>query len=181
MAVNLLYQVDSYLREFEARIISIDESLRSVILDQTAFYPGGGGQQPDQGYLFVNNKEYPVATVRRSETGPLHILGGEDPLPEVGIQVNGRVDWNRRYANMRTHTAMHILCGVVFRDYGALVTGGEMEPLKGRMDFEFETLQKELIAEIEAAVQKEVIMSRDVHTKILPRDNSLLYPGSYPD
>jgi misacylated tRNA(Ala) deacylase len=86
------------------------------------------------------------------------------------------LDWNRRYSLMRTHSALHVLCGVVFRDFGALVTGGDMEPLKGRMDFEFETLHKDLVQVIEDAVNKEVAAGRDLHVKILPRDVAFEIP-----
>jgi misacylated tRNA(Ala) deacylase len=172
----LLYQTDAYLKEFPAKVTIIDQDQRGVILNQSAFYPGGGGQQADFGMIVQNSRNYPVLAMRRTENGPLHILGGSEPLPDVGDQVTGYIDWDRRYANMRTHTAMHILCGVVFRDYGALVTGGEMEPLKGRMDFEFETLQKELIGDIENAVQKEVEAMRTVRTRILPREEAFAIP-----
>jgi misacylated tRNA(Ala) deacylase len=89
---------------------------------------------------------------------------------------HGQIDWDRRYKLMRTHTALHVLCGTVFRDYGALVTGGNMEPLQGRMDFEFERLQGELVGEIEAAVNKEVEAGRDVQVKILPREEAFQIP-----
>ena len=97
-------------------------------------------------------------------------------LPPVGTRVHGVIDWDRRHQLMRTHTAMHILCGTVFRDYGALVTGGDMEPLKGRMDFEFERLQKELVTTIETSVNREVEAGRDVHVKILPRAEAFQIP-----
>jgi misacylated tRNA(Ala) deacylase len=92
------------------------------------------------------------------------------------MQVHGRIDWDHRYKLMRTHTALHVLCGTVFRDYGALVTGGNMEPLQGRMDFEFERLKGELVGEIEAAVNKEVEAGRDVRVKILPREEAFQIP-----
>jgi misacylated tRNA(Ala) deacylase len=90
--------------------------------------------------------------------------------------VHGVINWDRRYQLMRTHTAMHILCGTVFRDYGAQVTGGDMEPLKGRMDFEFERLQKELVTVIEAAINREVQAGHEVRVKILPRDEAFQIP-----
>jgi misacylated tRNA(Ala) deacylase len=103
-------------------------------------------------------------------------LEGEDPLPGGGETVKGKIDWERRYQLMRTHTAMHILCGVVFRDYGALVTGGNMDPLKARMDFEFETMHADLVSKIEKAINKEVGNARDLHVKILPREEAFQIP-----
>ncbi|MCS6992572.1 MAG: alanyl-tRNA editing protein [Anaerolineales bacterium] len=173
---TLLYQTDSYLREFQARVTGVDEAARAVLLDQTAFYPGGGGQPCDFGVLLIEEVAYPVTQVKKQGSEVLHIVGGEMPLPAIGAKVTGMLDWERRYALMRTHTALHILCGCVFRDYGALVTGGNMDPLQGRMDFEFETLRAELVGEIEAAVNREVAAAREVHVKILPREEAFRIP-----
>ncbi|MGE5074068.1 MAG: alanyl-tRNA editing protein, partial [Anaerolineae bacterium] len=104
----------------------------------------------------------------------LHVLAGE--APAEGTAMHGEIDWDRRYRLMRTHTALHVLCGTVFRDYGARVTGGDMEPLKGRMDFEFERLQKDLVAVIEAAVNAEVRKAHDVRVQILPREEAFQIP-----
>jgi misacylated tRNA(Ala) deacylase len=171
---DLLYQIDSYLKEFTAIVTGIDVEQHGILLDRTAFYPGGGGQPNDMGILKISDgvKSYTVSKVVR---GNLHILDG-DELPEVGANVSGVLDWDRRYKLMRTHTAMHILCGVVWRDYGASVTGGNMEPLSGRMDFEFERLQKELVAEIEAKINLEVEAARPVKVAILPRDEAFQIP-----
>jgi misacylated tRNA(Ala) deacylase len=103
-----------------------------------------------------------------------HEVGGTPPA--IGTEVRGVIDWERRYQLMRTHTAMHILCGVIFRDYGASVTGGNMEPLRGRMDFEFETMRQELVREIEEKVNTEAAHARDVHVKILPREEAFQIP-----
>ncbi|MCX7756608.1 MAG: alanyl-tRNA editing protein [Anaerolineales bacterium] len=173
---TLLYQTDSYLREFQARVTGVDEAARAVLLDQTAFYPGGGGQPCDFGVLLIEEVAYPVTQVKKQGSEVLHIVGGEMPLPAIGAKVTGMLDWERRYALMRTHTALHILCGCVFRDYGALVTGGNMDPLQGRMDFEFETLRAELVGEIEAAVNREVAAAREVRVKILPREEAFRIP-----
>jgi misacylated tRNA(Ala) deacylase len=173
---DLLYLTDSYLKSFEAEILSVDAESRAVVLNRTAFYPGGGGQPCDEGILKVGEKSYPVVKVKKRGGEVLHFLGGDQSLPSEGEAVEGVLDWERRYQLMRTHTAMHILCGVVFRDYGALVTGGNMEPLKGRMDFEFETMRKELVAEIEAAINEEVKNARDVLVKILPREEAFQIP-----
>jgi misacylated tRNA(Ala) deacylase len=169
---ELIYQTDSYVREFDAIVTGVDPEKRAVSLDRTAFYPGGGGQPNDEGALSTASQTWKVV---RLERGNLHILEG-DGLPNVGDKVHGVVNWERRYKLMRTHTAMHILCGVVWRDYSASVTGGNMEPLQGRMDFEFERLQKELVTEIEAKINAEVNAGREVRVKILPRDEAFQIP-----
>jgi misacylated tRNA(Ala) deacylase len=173
---DLLFQTDSYLQTFDATITAVDEENRAIALDQTAFYPGGGGQAPDRGTLTVDDIIYPVKRARKIKDQVFHYLEGDAPLPQVGENVHGQIDWQRRYQLMRTHTAMHILCGVIFRDYGASVTGGAMEALKGRMDFEFETMRKELVEEIEKAVNVEVAAERDVRTDILPREEAFQIP-----
>ncbi len=173
---ELLCQQDSYLKEFDAEIVSVDAESRAVILDRTAFYPGGGGQPCDFGLLTVNGTVYPVTKVKKQGADALHFLGGDADLPEIGATVHGVIDWERRYQLMRTHTAMHILCGVVFRDYGALVTGGNMEPLNGRMDFEFETMRGELVAEIEEAINIEAQKGYDVKVAVLPREEAFQIP-----
>jgi misacylated tRNA(Ala) deacylase len=172
---ELLYQTDSYLREFSAAVTTVDPEAHAVILDQTAFYPGGGGQPADRGDLLIRGRTYPVGKVKKDGTSVLHVIEG-DALPEVGAPVQGRIDWEHRYQLMRTHTAMHILCGVVWRDYGALVTGGNMEPLKGRMDFEFETMRQELVREIEHSVNTEVANAHDIRVAILPREEAFQIP-----
>ncbi|MCU0496590.1 MAG: alanyl-tRNA editing protein [Anaerolineae bacterium] len=171
---QLLYQTDSYLRTFDAVITSVDPDQGGITLDRTAFYPGGGGQPHDHGQITIGDRVYPVTKFAK---GHLHLLDlTSAPLPEVGQTVIGAIDWERRYPLMRTHTAMHILCGVVWRDYGAQVTGGNMEPLEGRMDFEFERLQKDLVAEIEAKINAEVTAARDVRVQILPRETAFQIP-----
>lgn len=167
---ELLYQTDSYLKDFDAVVTASFPDEKAVSLDRSAFYPGGGGQPNDVGKLSGLN----VVKVKKVGNDVLHFLDGN--LPAVGTTVHGEVNWERRYQLMRTHTAMHILCGTVFRDYGALVTGGDMEPLKGRMDFEFERLQKELVSVIETAVNVEVQARRDVQVKILPREEAFKIP-----
>jgi misacylated tRNA(Ala) deacylase len=167
---ELLYQTDSYLKEFDAVVTTVIPDEKAVVLDRTAFYPGGGGQPNDVGMLAELN----VVKARKAGDDVLHILDGD--LPAVGTRVHGTINWDRRYRLMRTHTAMHILCGCVFRDYGAQVTGGDMEPLKGRMDFEFERLQKELVTVIETAINHEVQAGHDVRVKILPRVEAFQIP-----
>ena len=173
---ELIYQTDSYLKEFSAVVVSIDPQNRAVILDRSAFYPGGGGQPCDFGVLEVNGIKYPVEKVKKQGDDLLHFLGGTEPLPPPNSASLGTLDWVRRYQLMRTHTALHILCGTVFRDYGAKVTGGDMDPLKGRMDFEFETMRGELVREIEAAVNAEVGKNRGIRVNILPREEAFQIP-----
>lgn len=180
---QLLYQTDSYLKEFDAAVVTIDEQENNgVVLDKTAFYPGGGGQpydsgaltfqDPVQGILITNR----VKRARKIGDQVVHIFEEGAISPPVGSMVRCQIDWERRYQLMRTHTAMHILCGVIFRDHGASVTGGDMEPLQGRMDFEFETMHKELVQAIEEAVNQEVAAAHPVRTAILPRVDAFKIP-----
>jgi misacylated tRNA(Ala) deacylase len=175
---ELLAQSDAYLREFDAVVSETDPAERAVALDKTAFYPGGGGQPHDLGTL----AGLPVLRVQRRGEAIWHWLGEADAggavpaFPAAGASVHGVLDWERRYALMRTHTAFHILCGVVWRDYQAQVTGGNMEPLKGRMDFEFETLRGELVHEIEAKINAEVAAAREVRVRHLPREEAFKIP-----
>jgi misacylated tRNA(Ala) deacylase len=175
-ATELLYQTDSYIQTFDATVVAVDETASAVILDRTAFYPGGGGQPNDVGTLHDGINTYTVTAVKKSGDQVVHTIGGEGPLPVIGARVGGQIEWERRYSLMRIHTAMHILCGVIFRDYGVQVTGGNMEPLKGRMDFEFETLQKDFVSQVETAINREVENARDVRVKILPREEAFQIP-----
>ncbi len=172
MMTELLYQTDSSVRDFTARVVQADSQTMVVFLDRTAFYPGGGGQPYDTGVLIENGTTYNVMKVER---GNAHLIEG-DVLPPVGAEVRGFLNWERRYQLMRTHTALHILCGVIWRDYQASVTGGNMEPLRGRLDFEFERMEKELVNEIEAKINAEVEAARDVRVKILPREEAFQIP-----
>ncbi len=171
---DLIYQQDSAVREFRATVTAVDAEHGAVALDRTAFYPGGGGQPCDVGFLDVAGHTLAVTKVQRGGGEVWHLVGGG--LPAVGEAVLGRLDWDHRYRLMRTHTALHVLCGVVWRDYGALVTGGNMEPLAGRMDFEFESLRRELVDEIEARVNAEVAAAREVRVRTLPREEAFQIP-----
>jgi misacylated tRNA(Ala) deacylase len=171
----LLYQTDSYLKGFDALVTAVDRENRAIVLDHSAFYPGGGGQPCDYGMITVGEVEYSVEKTKKQGEDVFHYLG-ESGLPVVGSSVQATLDWDRRYKLMRTHTALHVLCGVVFRDYGALVTGGDMEPLAGRMDFEFETMHAELVREIEMAVNQEAAAAHEVRVKILPREEAFQIP-----
>jgi misacylated tRNA(Ala) deacylase len=171
-----LYQLDSYLKEFSAKVVQADAANHALILDRTAFFPGGGGQVPDSGIILWQDQTFRVVRAKHSPEGILHLIEDASALPPVGAEITGILDWERRYQVMRTHTAMHILCGTIFRDYGAQVTGGDMDPLKGRMDFEFESMTKELIEVIEKAVNQEVQAARDVRIQILPREEAFKIP-----
>ena len=183
---ELLYQTDSYLREFAATVVAVDAENGRVALDRSAFYPGGGGQPNDLGHLTFSGATVPVTKVKKEGDLVWHwlssspLLAGEGlgvrSFPAEGQTVAGTIDWDRRYALMRTHSALHVLCGVVWRDYGALVTGGNMEPGNGRMDFEFETMRGELVHQIEARCNAEVAAARDLRVRILPREEAFQIP-----
>jgi misacylated tRNA(Ala) deacylase len=163
---ELLFQRDAYEREFDATVVAAD-GMR-IALDRTAFYPTGGGQPHDTGALTAGERRWRVEAVKREGRLVWHTLDAD--APEVGTEVQGAVDWERRHALMRTHTALHILCGVIWRDYGAKVTGGNMEPGRARMDFEFENMRAELVKEIEDKVNKEISAARPISVEFLERD-----------
>ncbi|GAB4515976.1 MAG: alanyl-tRNA editing protein AlaXM [Anaerolineae bacterium] len=175
---TLLYLTDSYLREFEARVTGVDTEAGAIALDQTAFYPGGGGQPHDTGWLEVEGRRVPVTRVKRAGDDVWHYVEWprDATWPEAGAAARGELDWDRRYLLMRTHTALHILCGVIWRDYQAAVTGGNMQPGRARMDFEFERMQAELVHEIEEKINREVEAARDIRVQILPREEALQIP-----
>ena len=182
-ATKLLYYDDAYQRSFEATVTAVDASNETVrvALDQTAFYPGGGGQPTDKGWLEIGDTRFPVTKVKKEGNTVWHTIAAVDDatgpsIPAVGEQIHGELDWEHRYKLMRTHTAMHILCGVVWRDYGASVTGGNMDPGKSRMDFEFASLSRDLISEIEAKCNAEVVAARPVQTQVLPREEAFEIP-----
>lgn len=168
----LLYYEDAYLKEFEARVTALDGS--RVALDRTAFYPGGGGQPADTGEVVHPAGTARVIAIRKEQGEIWHELDGA--APQVGQNIVGRLDWDRRFQLMRTHTAMHVLCGVIWRDYRASVTGGQMAPLQGRMDFEFPSMRQELVQAIQAAINVEVGANRPVGSRILPREEAFQIP-----
>jgi misacylated tRNA(Ala) deacylase len=173
---------DAYARSAEARVLEVASSDGPplVVLDSTLLYPGGGGQPSDRGLILraADGRSWTVRAARRIGGEIVHELEAPDDgvLPDAGDRVRVDVEWARRYALMRTHTALHALCGVVWRDYGALVTGGNMEPGAGRMDFEFETMSGDLVGEIEAKVNDELRRARDVRVNVLPRDEAFAIP-----
>jgi misacylated tRNA(Ala) deacylase len=176
-----LCYTEAYARSTEARVLAVDEGGEGpiVLLDRTVFYPGGGGQPPDRGSLLrtSDGRSWAVHAARKSGGDIVHELeAAESGPPSVGDVVSVELDWERRHALMRTHTALHALCGVVWRDYGALVTGGNMEPGAGRMDFEFERMSGDLVDEIEATVNAELVAALDVRVNVLPRDQAFAIP-----
>lgn len=169
---DLLYLTDCYLREFEATVVAAEGA--RVALDRTAFYPGGGGQPADVGRLLWEGGEAQVVKVKKEGDLVWHWLDIEPP--PVGTPVNGVLDWEHRYKLMRTHTALHILCGVIWRDYRALVTGGNMKPLTARMDFELEHMSVDFAQEVEEKINAEVTAARPVKIYILPREEAFQIP-----
>ena len=171
MTTILCYD-DSYLREFDATVI--DSTAKGVVLDRTAFYPGGGGQPADSGTLTAGDAPYTVKKLSRQDGKLVHEIDGE--LPPVGAGVHGVLDWDRRYLLMRTHTALHILCGVVWRDYGAQVTGGNMQPGSARMDFELENMSADFAERMETLINDEVQAARPIEIETLPREEAFAIP-----
>jgi len=172
---ELLYLTDAYLKAFTATVTAVEPDTQTVTLDKTAFYPGGGGQQPDAGTLTVGEAVYTVSKAKKQGAEVLHFIDG-GTLPTIGDAVTGTLDWERRYKAMRTHTAMHILCGVIWRDYQVSVTGGNMELLSARMDFEFDGLDQETITAIEEKINAEVSNARETAVQILPREAAFQIP-----
>jgi misacylated tRNA(Ala) deacylase len=172
MNTMLLYQTDSYLKQFTTKVLAVQDG--ALIFEQTAFYPGGGGQPADAGMIRWQNQTLALRKVEKKGDVVLHHL--ESAGPQAGDEIEGVLDWERRYALMRTHTALHILCGVIWRDFGAQVTGGNMEPLKARMDFELESMSADFAERVEAAVNREIETAREIRVRILPREEAFQIP-----
>jgi len=162
---ELLHLRDAYLREFDATVTAVDGE--RVALDQTAFYPTGGGQPHDSGTLAGAS----VVDVRKEGDDVWHTLEGA--VPDVGARVHGVLDWDRRHRLMRTHSALHVLCGVIWNEYGTAVTGGNMEPLEARMDFAFDPLPEGFAARITELVNAEIAADRPIEVSFLPRDTAV--------
>lgn len=165
---------DPTLRDWTCTVLAADPE-QGVVLDRSAFYPGGGGQPPDHGVLLWQGVQTRVVGTRKGDDLWLIPADG-DPLPPVGAQVAGAVEDTRRTLLMRTHSGLHVLCGVVFRDFGALVTGGNMEPGEARMDFNLPEVPGDFKARLEELVNAEVGADRQVVTKVLERDEALALP-----
>jgi len=179
-----LCYADAYAREIDGRVESVVPAesgpVALVVLDRTVFYPGGGGQPADSGRLTrtIDGRSWAVRSARKLDGEIAHEIEVDlgAAAPRDGDLLHVEIDWPRRHLLMRTHTALHALCGVVWRDYGALVTGGNMEPGAGRMDFEFERMSGELVGEIEESVNRELTAARDVRVNVLPRDEAFAIP-----
>jgi misacylated tRNA(Ala) deacylase len=164
---------DQTLREWDAVVLASGED--GIVLDRSAFYPGGGGQPPDEGVLLWGGVQTRISGARKGDD--LYLIPAEgDPLPSPGTAVRGAVEDARRTALMRTHSGLHLLCGVVFRDYGAPVTGGNMEPLSARMDFDLPELPPGFKEAVEAACNAEVAADRRIDVRVLPRDEAFRLP-----
>ncbi|HEY3809927.1 MAG TPA: alanyl-tRNA editing protein [Acidimicrobiales bacterium] len=170
MPTEQLFLRDAYLRRFEAAVTGVDFEGRRVTLVATAFYPTGGGQPHDTGTL----ADLSVTDVRKEGDEVWHTLGGDGGLPAVGTPVHGEIDWDRRYQLMRTHTALHVLCGVIWNAWGTPVTGGNMEPLSARMDFEFDPLPEGFGAQVEKLVNAELAAARPIEVTFIPRAAAVL-------
>jgi len=167
LAASELFAVDAYRHEFDSTVAEVDRDGGRIRLARTAFYPGGGGQPCDLGTILGPGGPLTVTAVKR-DRGPIwHTVEGD--LPEVGSEVQGVVDWDRRHRLMRTHTALHILCGVIWADYAIPVTGGNMEPLKGRLDFPFATMSADLGARVEKRINEEIERAWEIVVDFVPR------------
>jgi misacylated tRNA(Ala) deacylase len=164
---ELLYLRDSYVTDVSATVTAVADG--AVALDRTVFYPTGGGQPHDTGTLAGRV----VSDVRKDGDTVWHRLDGDGSFPVVGETVEGTVDWARRHALMRTHTALHVLCGVIWNEWRVPVTGGNMEPLSARMDFEFDPLPEGFGATVERLVNEELAAARPVRVEFLARDTAL--------
>jgi misacylated tRNA(Ala) deacylase len=164
---------DQTLREWDAAVLASGPD--GIVLDRSAFYPGGGGQPPDHGVLLWGGVQTRIAGVRKGDD--LYLLPAEDdPLPPPGTTVRGALEDERRTSLMRTHSGLHVLCGVVFRDFGALVTGGNMEPLTARMDFNLEAVPPGFREAVEDACNAELRADRQILVRELPRDEAFQIP-----
>ncbi len=163
---ELLYLRDAYATRFSATVDEVRDG--AISLDQTLFYPTGGGQPHDTGVLAGLR----VTEVRKEGQQVWHSVEG-GPLPEVGATVEGDIDWDRRHRLMRTHTALHVLCGVIWNEWHVPVTGGNMEPLSARMDFEFDPVPEGFAARIEELVNAEFAADRPIVVGFLPRDTAV--------
>lgn len=167
-----LYLLDSYERVFSARIVGVQD--HSVVLDRTLFYPRGGGQMADQGTLEAYGRIYPVISVERRGDAIYHSVDGA--LPPMHEMVSGSIDWQHRYQQMRTHTALHVLCGVIYHRFSSVVTGCQMYPDRARMDFTLADLSKDRVDEIERLSNEAIRAGYPVRVRFIPRREANLMP-----
>ena len=174
MGTERLELADSSLREWDATVLLSDPE-QGIVLDRSAFYPGGGGQPPDHGVLLWGGVQTRIVDVRRGDDFYLVPAEG-DPLPPPGTAVRGAIEDDRRTALMRTHSGLHLLSGVVFRDFGALVTGSNMDPLSGRLDFNLDEVPAGFKESVEAACNVEVAVDRAISAYELSREEAFAIP-----
>jgi misacylated tRNA(Ala) deacylase len=168
LAATELFAVDAYTTEFDAKVVEVDREGGRIRLDRTAFYPGGGGQPYDLGTIATPAGELQVASVKRDAGAIWHVVGDDHEITE-GTEVQGVLDWSRRHQLMRTHTALHILCGVIWADHRIPVTGGNMEPLKGRLDFPFPSMSADLGLRVEQRINDEIAKAHEILVDFVPR------------
>ena len=168
---------DASIREWDCTVLWSDpgDPEAGIVLDRSAFYPGGGGQPPDHGVLIWAGVQTRIVGTRKGEDLFLLPAPG-DPVPPPSTTVTGALDDERRSTLMRTHSGLHVLCGTVFRDFGALVTGGNMEPGEARMDFNLPDPPPEFKQTLEAAVNAEIAADRPIEVRWLARDEALAIP-----
>ena len=175
LARRELFAVDAYLREFEATVEAVEPEQHRVALSRTAFYPGGGGQPHDRGSLLWSGSgpgstDASITRVARDGDRIWHWLDPEAALPDPGQEVRGDLDWERRHLTMRTHTALHILCGVMWADHGVAVTGGNMEPGRGRLDFPLPSMSAEFGREVERRINEEIAAAHEILVEFVGRE-----------
>ena len=166
--------LDATLREWQATVLASDE--RGIVLDRSAFYPGGGGQPPDHGVLLWQGVQTRIVDARKADGDIWLVPADDDPTPPAGTQVQGAIEDERRTALMRTHSGLHLLSGVVFRDFGALVTGSNMDPLSGRLDFNLEDVPEGFKERVEELCDIEVQQDRAIEAYELPTEEALAIP-----
>ncbi len=162
-----IYSTDAYARAMVAKVVETETDDGRVLLDRTVFYPGGGGQPPDTGALWIGEDRLEVVRVTADRDGVWHWIEG--PLPARGTDLRGELDWDRRYRLMQTHTAMHALCGVVWAKYQSPVTGGNMNPGEGRLDFELPQWDPEDKVPLEEELNRQIGRELPVEVSFLPR------------
>lgn len=165
-----IYSTQAYAKEMDAVVVRTERSDNRVLLDRTVFYPGGGGQPPDSGSLQLGDDQLAVVRVTADRDGVWHWVEGS--LPAEATKVRGILDWERRYKLMRTHTAMHAMCGVIWRAYQVPVTGGNMEPGEGRLDFELPDWNSEEKEGVEAELNAQLATQLPVEVSFLPREEA---------
>lgn len=175
-----IYSTDAYARKVRATVVDLDPDQGRILLDRTVFYPGGGGQPPDIGELAIGDDRLTVVRAAADSRGVWHFVGEgraqggrlEGGLPPVGTHLDAEVDWDRRYRLMRTHTAMHALCGVVWERFGSPVTGGDMKPGEGRLDFELPDWDPDRRQDLEDELNRQLELARPVEIDFLPREEA---------